>query len=137
MVLVTTDLPYVDTHRTNIAASRQRVWTAVRQYADSLGVGPSNPLGLILGTRPRSGFEITQEVPGRELGLAGRHRFARYLLVFEVTEFERAQTLVSAHTYAVFPGPGGRVYRALVIESGFHGVATKSMLHSIERLSVK
>lgn len=132
---MTTDLPYVDTHRTTVAASRSQTWIALRQYADSLGIGARNPLGLILATRPHSGFEIAQEVPDRELGLTGRHRFARYLLVFEIADLAEGKSLLSAHTYSEFPGAAGRAYRALVISTGLHGVATRSMLRSIERLS--
>lgn len=133
---ITTDLPHVDTHRTTIAASRTQTWTALRHYADSLGIGEGNPWGLILDTQPRSGFEIAHEVPNRELGLTGRHRFARYLLVFEVADLADGKSLLSAHTYSEFPGPAGRTYRALVIGTGLHGVATRAMLHSIERLSM-
>lgn len=133
---ITTDLPYVDTHRTQVPAARNRTWIALRHCADSLGIGKKNPVGLILSTRPRTGFEIVQEVPDRQLGLAGRHRFARYLLVFEVSDLTDEKTLLSAHTYSEFPGLPGRVYRALVIGSGLHAVATRSMVRSIERRSV-
>jgi hypothetical protein len=81
MGLENSDLPYVDTNQTTIAASRELVWTALRRYVDSsLGVGESNPLTWVLGTEPRSGFEVTRDVPNQQLNLAGRHRFARYQL---------------------------------------------------------
>ena len=47
--------------------------------------------------------------------MRGRHRFARYSLVFLI-DGER----VRAQTYATFPGVKGRAYRALVISSGAH-----------------
>lgn len=44
------DLPYVYTHQTRIAASRDLVWTALRRYVDSsLGMGQS--AGLATGDR--------------------------------------------------------------------------------------
>jgi hypothetical protein len=130
-----TDLPYVDTHRVRITVARDRVWTAVRESADSIGIGPRNPLALVLGTEPRSGFEIAHEVPPRQLGLAGRHRFARYLLVFDLAEAGDGETLLSAHTYSDFRGPHGQVYRALVIGTRLHVVATRSILRSIRHRS--
>jgi hypothetical protein len=131
------DLPYVDTNQTRIAAPRDLVWTALRRYVDSsIGVGESNPLTWLLGTEPRSGFEVTRDVPNQQLSLAGRHRFARYLLVFDLVDVADGETLLSARTYSDFPGPHGRVYRALVISTRLHVVATKHMLRSVRRLSV-
>jgi hypothetical protein len=137
MGLNNSDLPYVDTNQTRIAASRDLVWTALRRYVDSsLGIGEGNPLAWLLSAEPRTGFEVARAVPNQQLSLAGRHRFARYLLVFDLADVAAGETLLSARTYSDFPGPHGRVYRALVIGTRFHVVATKHMLHSIRRLSV-
>ena len=127
---------FVDEHRTTIDAPRDRVWTALRRYADSMGIGRRNPLAWLLGTVPRSGFEIALEVPAVRLGLTGRHRFSRYQLVFELTDAGNGETQVSARTYADFPGPHGRVYRALVLGSRAHVVAVRAMLRSIRRSSL-
>ena len=129
--------PFVDEHRTRIAAPRDRVWTAVRRYAGStLGIGRRNPLAWLLGTVPPSGFEVALEVPAARLDLAGRHRFSRYLLVFELVDAGNGETEVSARTYADFPGPHGRAYRALVIGTRAHVVAVRGMLRSISRSSL-
>jgi len=134
-------LPFVDEHGTRIAAPRELVWTALRRYVDSSlvdsskGGAESHLLGRLLGTEPRSGFAVAREVPNQHLGLAGRHRFARYLLVFEVADTDGGQTLLTARTYAAFPGPRGRIYRALVIGSRGHVVAVKRMLRSVRRLT--
>jgi hypothetical protein len=127
----------VDEHQITIAAPRDQVWTALRRFAkSSLLERKSRALALALGTEPHSGFGIAHDIPYQQLGLAGRHRFSRYLLVFEVDEVADEETLVSARTLAEFPGPHGRIYRALVIGSGAHVVAVKRMLRSIERISV-
>jgi hypothetical protein len=131
-------LPYVDEHRTRIAASRDVVWTALRRYVDSsLGVAAGNPLARLLATEPLGGFEVAQEVQNQRLSMAGRHRFARYLLVFELADVEGGTTLLSARTYAAFPGPHGRTYRALVIGTRGHVVAVKHMLRTIRRSSLE
>jgi hypothetical protein len=65
--------------------------------------------------------------------MAGRHRFSRYALVFRLTESANGQTTVAARSYAEFPGPHGRVYRALVIGPGAHVVATNQILRAIRR----
>ena len=129
-----TDLPYLDTHTVTVAAGPDQVWPAVRAYAGRVGIGRRNPLALVLGTRPRSGFEIVDEVPGERVGLAGQHRFARYRLVLEVeARTEQRTTLLHAHSYAVFPGPAGRVYRTLVVGTGLHVVATRAVLGQVRR----
>lgn len=135
MSLDTGGLPYVDEHQTTIAASRDLVWAALRRYAgSSLTLGERNPLAWLLGAVPRTGFEVYREVPNQQLSMAGRHRFARYLLVFELADVANGETVLSARTYADFPGPHGRVYRALVIGTRAHVLAVQRMLRSI-RLS--
>lgn len=134
---MTEDLPYVDEHQTRIAAPREVVWTALRRYVDtSLGTTASSPLAWVLGTVPRTGFEVSREIPGRQLSMSGRHRFSRYRLVFELADAANGETTLSARTYAVFPGLSGRVYRALVIGSRAHVVAVLGMLRSVRRSSL-
>src|SRR5262245_30600661 len=124
-------LPYVDEHAITIAVPRDRVWAALRRYATkSIGFSGGSPLARILGTAPRSGFEVADEVPGDRLTLAGRHRFSRYALVFELHDAAGDSTVLCAKTYAAFPGRHGRVYRALVIGSRAHVVATGRILRA-------
>ncbi len=130
------ELPFVDEHSIRIPASRDQVWIALRRYVDStLGAGAHSPLTWILGTEPRAGFEIEREVPGEQLGLAGRHRFSVYRLVFDLVEVA-GETQLSARTYAEFPRLHGRVYRALVIGTRLHVVATNQILRSIRRAAL-
>jgi len=133
---VSIDLPYVDEHAITIAVPRDRVWAALRCYAaTSIGVSPASPLARILGTVPRSGFEVAHAVPAEMLALAGRHRFSRYALVFELADVAGSGTVLSAKTYAAFPGLRGRAYRALVIGTRAHVLATGHMLRNVRRLS--
>ena len=122
------------------SASRHRATTSGARYAvtstPSLGIGAGNPLARILGTEPRAGFEIEREVPRQQLSMAGRHRFSRYRLVFELSDVADGATQLSARTYAEFPGLRGRVYRALVIGTRAHVVATKQILRSIRRTAL-
>jgi hypothetical protein len=126
--------PYVDEHHLTIDESRDLVWAALHRYVDSALVGSQGSLlKSVLGTVPRSGFGVAREVPGQQIELSGRHRFSRYRLVFELTDTGEGETVLSAKTYAEFPGLHGRVYRALVIGSRAHVVAVQGMLRAIRR----
>ena len=97
--------------------------------------GRAQPRSPGSSVRARAGFGIEQDVPGEQLGLAGRHRFSVYRLVFELSEVAD-ETQLSARTYAEFPRWRGRAYRALVIGTGLHVVATKQILRSIRRAAL-
>lgn len=128
------ELPFVDEHTTEIAASLEDVWAALRRYVDtSLRVADGGPLATILGTQPPAGFEVAGSQPTECLTLVGRHRFSRYMLAFDLTDAGDGITRLSAKTYAAFPGTHGLVYRALVIGTGAHAVATRRILRSIRR----
>ena len=132
------ELPFVDEHTIGIAAPREIVWTALQRYAaTSLRVGKGGLLATILGTQPPSGFAVSESTPTERLTLVGRHRFSRYMLAFELTDASDGNTQVSAKTYAVFPGPHGRVYRTLVINTGAHVIATRHIIRSIRRLAIE
>lgn len=137
MTSAETDLPYVDEHAIRIAAPREEVWAALQRYvAGGLGISEGNPLAKVLGAEPQSGFEISESEAPERLTLTGRHRFSRYLLRFELTPASDGTTHVRAQTYAAFPGIHGRVYRALVIDSRAHVVATNRILRSLRRRTV-
>lgn len=129
---------FVDEHRIGIAAAPDQVWVALRHYVDSSLTSGGNPLlGRLLGTEPRSGFEVSDVVPQQHIRLIGRHRFSRYLLVFALADEVDGTTVASARTYADFPGLHGRIYRGLVIGSRFHVLAVRRMLESIRRSSLR
>jgi len=133
----TTDLPFVDEHRIRISAPRDHVWRVLRHYVDSsLGVAKRSPVAWLLGTQPRAGFEVEREIPGEQVDMAGRHRFSHYRLVFELVDAADNETQLSARTYAEFPGLRGRVYRALVIGTRLHVLATNQILRSVRRAAL-
>ncbi|GGR74277.1 hypothetical protein GCM10010169_17680 [Micromonospora fulviviridis] len=137
------DLPFVDEHRTLVAVPPAAVWRSLgAQFTHHRATG-ADLLAHLLGTVPRRaggppltegaavpGFAVAEAVPGRRLRLAGRHRFSRYVLRFDLAD-HTGGTLVSARTYAEFPGPHGALYRLLVIGSGGHRLAVRRMLRDI------
>lgn len=132
------DLPYVDEHAVAIPAARDVVWTALEDHArTSLRLPRGTPVAMILGTRPPEGFEVVGRQAGDRLTLAGRHRFSRYVLAFDLADAAGGATRLRARTFAAFPGPHGRAYRALVVGTGGHAVATRHILRSVRRRSVE
>lgn len=131
------DLPYVDEHAITVEVPRDQAWAALNRYAASIGLPEGSPMARILGTAPRSGFAVAESVPASTLTLAGRHRFSRYALVFELDDAAGDAVVLRAKTYAVFPGLHGKVYRALVIGTRVHVLATNRMLGSVRRLSLE
>ncbi len=126
------ELPYIDEHTVRVDAPRKPVWTALQRYVTSLLRGVErNPLLVLLGPQPRAGFAVAESTEQQRLILVGQHRFSRYRLAFELTDAPGGGTLVHARSYAAFPGLHGRAYRALVIGTGLHVVATNYMLRAI------
>lgn len=131
-------LPFVDEHTTRIGAPREVVWAALEAYLDSsLQAAERSPLTRLLGTQPRAGFEISESVRPRTLALAGRHRFSTYRLVFQLIDTTDGATQLHAETFAAFPGLHGRVYRAVVIGTRAHVVATNHILRAVRRRSLE
>ncbi|OBG34903.1 MULTISPECIES: hypothetical protein [Mycolicibacter] len=134
---MTSDLPYIDEHTLRIDAPRNRVWSALQRYVEAMLRGNErNPLLAPLGLQPRAGFEVAERVEPQRLELAGRHRFSRYRLVFELTDDQAGATRVHAYSYAAFPGLHGGIYRALVIGTRMHVVATNYLLRGIRAAAV-
>ena len=134
MTAVDPDLPYVDEHAATVAAGADRVWAALEGYVTaSLASANRHPVARVLGASQPSGFEVVEAVPGERLRLAGSHRFARYSLVFDLGSRAPATTVLRATTYATFPGLHGRAYRALVIGTGGHALATRSIVRAVRR----
>jgi hypothetical protein len=142
-------LPFVDEHSTDVAAAADRVWLALLKALD--GAGRSRPGKLIaarLGCVPGEGsgeigrigstvpgFIVTRSIAPAVLALMGEHRFSRYALVFRITATAAGPVRLSAETRAEFPGRRGRLYRALVIGTRGHVLATSSILRSVRRIA--
>jgi hypothetical protein len=126
-------LPLLDEHRVLVDADPAVVWPAVERYAHSLAHADHAVLGRVLGTVPTSGFELAEEVEPRRVVLTGRHRFARYRLVFSLEEEPGPATRLSALSFAAFPGARGRLYRGLLLGTRGHVLAVRHMLRRIRR----
>jgi len=127
--------PYVDEHQVVMRAPRDRVWAALTSYVEGvLATGHSSVVTRLLGAVPASGFGESSRADGDRLELIGRHRFSQYRLVFSLHD-AGAATALRATTYAAFPGLHGRAYRALVIGTRLHVLATRRMLDAVRRRS--
>ncbi|WP_242343814.1 DUF2867 domain-containing protein [Anaeromyxobacter terrae] len=134
-------LPYIDEHSQQVDASADVVWTSLLKVLRR-EMGGSAPIARILGCDPAQGtaefagrpgdavpgFRVVEADPGRRLALRGRHRFSDYALTF-VLDGDRLR----AQTHAAFPGVLGRLYRAAVIGSGGHRLATRRLLRQVAR----
>jgi hypothetical protein len=129
---VVSALLFVDEHRVIVHASLEQTWAAVSKLAGRLAERPApRAFASLWRLEPQSGFAISSSSPER-IALSGHHRFARYELAFELRLTDDGVE-VCGQTSADFPGAAGRVYRALVIGSGGHGVAVRAMLRRIRR----
>jgi hypothetical protein len=140
-------LPHVDEHSTEIAATPDEVWEALVEvvggftagrgggiFARALGCDEterSGEPGRIGSTMP--GFVVARSVRPSVLALLGAHRFSRYALIFRIAETPEGNVLLGAETRAEFPGAAGRLYRAAVIGTRGHVLATRSVLRAVRR----
>lgn len=142
------DLPHIDEHSLAIAAAPEAVWPALlRSVEATVGSGAAPSLARLLGCEdaapggPRPletgsvlpGFHVAAATEPAELGLAGRHRFSRYALIFRLEPLAGEQTLLRAETRAEFPNLRGAIYKALVIGTRGHVLATRRILNAVKR----
>jgi hypothetical protein len=141
-------LPYVDEHAVSIAAGPAQTWAALLRVAEgSFGAPAATRFARALGCadtaaagpRPLAvgsafpGFHVEAAEPERELVLAGNHRFSQYALIFRLEPQGAGRTLLHAETRAEFPGLAGSAYRALVIGTRGHVLATRRLLATVRR----
>lgn len=141
-------LPFVDVHTVLVDAEPAVVWRAAGEAVhESFAGGSSERVARLLGCadpaasgpRPPAlgatvpGFRVVSAVEGRELALAGSHRFSAYVLVLRLEREGPGSTRLRAETRAAFPGPAGRVYRLLVIGTRGHRLAVRRLLARIRR----
>lgn len=138
----------MDEHATEVAAPPARVWEALLGAVEAVVSGAAAPRYARLvgcadttasGPRPLGvgstvpGFHVAAATAPRELALAGSHRFSEYLLTFRLDDLGDGRTRVRAETRAEFPGLKGRAYRALVIDTRMHVLATNRIVGSVRR----
>lgn len=130
---MTPEPAHLDDQRILISASRDRVWQAMLDCVEKI-LRRGRPLAWILGANPPIGFAVTAEEPQQRLDLSGRHRFATYLLRFELTSphDQDGSTLLLARSYADFHGLSGHAYRTALLRSGGHVGAVRLMLHTVK-----
>ncbi|WP_406458739.1 hypothetical protein OG782_37040 [Streptomyces sp. NBC_00876] len=141
------DLPFVDEHSVLVKASAADVWRALaRAYGGGSSMSSvTGVYGHLVAAEPRRsggeplaagstlpGFAVAESVPERLVRFTGRHRYSRYALVFALAE-RPGGTLLSARTYARFPGVAGRAYGRLVIGSGAHAALLTRQLYAVRR----
>jgi hypothetical protein len=126
-------LPFIDEHRLEVHADRERTWSALVQFAHGALMRPA-PAAVVQLWRLDSatGFAIAEEIALQHLALRGQHRFSRYELAFDIDPGPDSVTL-RARTAAEFPAFAGKLYRTLVIASGVHGVIVRRMLRRIAK----
>jgi hypothetical protein len=148
MSAITERLPHVDEHSTTLAAGPAVSWDAVLHIAEaSMSAGPASHLAGLLGCsdveasgqRPLAvgsafpGFHVDTAERPIELALVGSHRFSNYALIFRLDDLGGGRTRLRAETRAEFPGLKGRLYRAMVIGTRAHVLATRRMLSAARR----
>ncbi|HJR24445.1 MAG TPA: hypothetical protein VJ804_03155 [Acidimicrobiales bacterium] len=141
-------LPRIDEHATVVAADPAAVWAALLETVDGIGASPAGAGYARLvrsrypkasGPRPLAegstipGFRVETAVPVELLALEGRHAFSEYALVFRIEHVDSGSSRLSAESRAAFPGPHGRLYRALVIGTRGHVVAVRGILARVRR----
>jgi hypothetical protein len=141
------DLPHVDEHWTEVQAPAARVWDALvtvvsrttggrvsERFADLLGCDQRRASGEIPAPGATvAGFRVASSEAPTELALEGAHRFSRYALIFRIDPLGGTRSRLRAETRADFPGPHGRVYRALVIGTRGHVLAVRRILGAVRR----
>ena len=141
-------LPEVDVHDRPVTASPDRAWRALVAVLAGTFRDVPQPLAVAWDLEPRTrtddwdhprvgstipGFAVAEIEPPRMLTLRGGHRFSRYAFRFTLDDVGPARVALRAHTSAAFPGPLGRIYRALVIGTGGHAVAVRRLLAKVAR----
>lgn len=140
--IATPPLRLLDKHRISIDASPDEVWSALARaltrftnpgLAALLGALPTRGAGdpMVVGSAI-PGFSVTESNPPARLVLSGRHRFAAYTLTFTILDRGPGSgSRLIAATHAEFPGPVGRAYRAVAIDSGAHAVLMRRLLRGV------
>lgn len=148
MTTASEQLPHVDEHSAEAAASPAVVWEALLRVVEgSFGSAKTGRVAHLLGCadvessgpRPLAagsafpGFHVETAERPHELALAGSHRFSDYALIFRLEELADDRTRLRAETRAIFPGLKGSAYRTLVIGTRGHVLVTRRLLRAVKR----
>jgi hypothetical protein len=139
-------LPRIDEHRISVDVSADKAWPFVIAVFERLTTRPAwRTLAMALRCKPDHatgspdtigasvpGFRVMRCVAPTEWRLEGEHLFSLYSLTFRITPLDSDHCRVSAETSAVFPGPHGAAYRALVIGTGGHVIGVRRILRRIK-----
>jgi hypothetical protein len=132
------ELPFIDEHHIDVAASGESVWDAVvGTFHRPLSGRGWGVVAMVLGCDPSlgsaiPGFRIVEADQPRLLVLQGRHRFARYGIVIRV-ERRDGGARCRLESRAAFPGPHGAAYRLAVVGTRLHAAAVRHLLDTIRR----
>ncbi len=125
------ELPFIDEHSREVAASAEAAWDAVNHVVrrSFSGQAKSAVARVLCCTETElTGFRVAASRPPEVLELQGRHRFSAYELNFYVESLGPERSRVRAETRATFPGLAGRAYEAAVMGSRGHVAAVNSLL---------
>lgn len=141
-------LSFIDAYSLDIEAPPRVVWDTLLEWAPGVRPGlllrawaalwaadPAESNGLaahVLGAE-RPGFTVAEVVPPVTYALAGQHRFARYQLVFRLTQLGGGHTRLTAETFASFPGTAGRLYRTLLMTAKAHALTMWVVMRVLRR----
>jgi hypothetical protein len=123
------------------------MWQAVvESVSRNLSARPAATVARLLGCRPGEarddpaeagstlpGFRVAESRPPHVWLLRGEHRFSQYSLGFRVEGRASGRSLLTAETHARFPGAAGTAYRAAVIGTRGHVLATRRILRAAKR----
>ncbi|MER6154609.1 hypothetical protein ABT147_03600 [Streptomyces sp. NPDC001868] len=142
-----TPLPFVDEHTILVEADAGEVWWALAEaldcafsrpeavrYAKLVGCADhtaSGPRPPVDDSTTFPGFRTATAIPSRQLTLQGRHRFSSYTWTFHLDTAGPDHTRLRAETHAAFPGPAGRLYRLLILNTGLHTTLTRRLLNDV------
>lgn len=141
-------LPAIDEHAIVVDAPVAEVWAAMLEELNEATSGPlAATYARVIGCKPSSssgtrplgmgstvpGFRVTSAVADEELVLTGQHLFSTYELIFRLTSTGEDRTEIRAESRAAFPAMRGRLYRLLVIGTGFHVAAVRRLLGPIRQ----
>jgi hypothetical protein len=128
-----TELPFIDEHSVAVAAPTETTFDAAEQIMPRLAArGPSSVYARLVGCDGGRPFHVASfERPGL-LVLRGRHHFSNYELALSIVRDGDSSSTIRAATRASFPGLAGSVYRAAVIGTGAHRIATNRLLAAIK-----